>query len=81
MRQNESLHVVIGANANALSDRKFVHTQGRGRIAHAMQKKHYTGPLIAFVIRIHCSLSDYTQVGYRCAGVQKHRFISHTQQV
>ena len=36
MRQNESLHVAIGANMNVLSDLKSLHTQGHGRVAYAV---------------------------------------------
>ena len=47
MRQNESLHVAIAPNANVLLDGKSLH-----RVAHAVQMKIYTGPLIAFAIYI-----------------------------
>ena len=53
MQQNESLHVVIGANANVLSDGKSLHTHGHHRVAHAVWRKNYTDSLIAYIIRIH----------------------------
>ena len=62
MQQNESLHVAIGVNVNALSDGKSLHTHGRGRVAYATWRKTYTGPLIAFVFCICPSNSDYAQV-------------------
>ena len=60
--QNESLPVVIGQNANVLSDGKSPHTQNRHRVAHAAQRENYTGALITFIICIRCSHLDYTQV-------------------
>ena len=62
MRQNESLHTAISANANVLADWKSFQTQGRGTLAHTAEMKNYTGPLIEFVIRISHSHSDYAQV-------------------
>ena len=52
MRQNELLDVVIGPNTNVLSDCKSPHTQGHQRVAHASRNENYTGPLIAFIIRV-----------------------------
>ena len=59
MRQNELMHVLIDANVNALSDGKSLYTHGRRRVVHAMQRENYTGPLIAYVVRIRRSHSDY----------------------
>ena len=61
MRQNESLRVAIGASVNVLSDGKPPHTHGRRRVARAARRKNYTGPLIAFVIRIRRSRSVYVK--------------------
>ena len=43
MRQNESLHVAIGADANVLTDQKSIHSLGRSRVAHAAwrEKLHW----------------------------------------
>ena len=62
MRQTESLHIAIGPNANVLSDRKSLYTYGRRRVAHAGERENDTGPLIAYIIRIRRSHSDYAQV-------------------
>ena len=58
MRQNESLHVAINPNANGLSDGK---STGPHRVAHAVWRENYAGPLIAF-IRFPCSDLHYAQV-------------------
>ena len=52
-RQNDSLHVAIGPNANVLSDGKSLHTLGRHRVARASRTENYTSPLIANIIHIH----------------------------
>ena len=61
MQQNESLQVMFALKSNGLLDRKSLHTQSRHRVAHAMRREHYIGPLIAVVIRIHLSHSHYAQ--------------------
>ena len=62
MQQNESLHVAISPNVNVLLDEKSLHTQDHHRVAHAAHRNNLTSPLIAFVICIHHSHLDYTQV-------------------
>ena len=57
MRQNELLHVAIGANTNVLSDWKYLHTRDPGSGGG-----DHTGSRIAFVIRIRRSHSDYAEV-------------------
>ena len=57
-----NMHLMVGPNANVLSDGKSLHTQGHCRVAHASHRENYTGPLITFVIHIRRSYSHYTQV-------------------
>ena len=61
MRQTESLHVVIGVNENVLSDQKSLHTHAGHRVAHATWRENHIGPLIAYIIRIRQSHSDYAK--------------------
>ena len=61
MRQIESLHVAISANANVLSDGQSLRIQGCGRVAFTSQREIYTGPLITFVICIRRLHADYAE--------------------